>query len=79
VVVALGEGRFRAQPVQVGIESGDRVAIVGGLSAGDRVVTSAQFLIDSESNIDAALARLEGQPQDPEPARHEHDAGQSQQ
>jgi Cu(I)/Ag(I) efflux system membrane fusion protein len=79
VVVALGEGRFRAQPVQVGIESGDRVAIASGLSAGERVVTSAQFLIDSESNIDAALARLEGQPQDPQPAGHEHTTRQSQQ
>jgi Cu(I)/Ag(I) efflux system membrane fusion protein len=79
VVVALGEGRFRAQPVKVGIESGDRVAIAGGLSAGERVVTSAQFLIDSESNIDAALARLEGQPQDQQPAGHEHATRQSQQ
>jgi Cu(I)/Ag(I) efflux system membrane fusion protein len=59
VVLALGEGRFRAQPVQVGIESGDRVAIESGLSAGDRVVTSAQFLIDSESNIDTALMRMD--------------------
>jgi hypothetical protein len=42
-------------------------------------VTSAQFLIDSESNIDAALARLEGQPQDPQPAGHEHTTRQSQQ
>ncbi len=59
VVLALGDGRFRAQPVQVGIESGDRVAIPSGLSAGDRVVTSAQFLIDSESNIDTALKRMD--------------------
>lgn len=59
IVLALGDGRFRAQPVQVGIESGDRVAIERGLSAGDRVVTSAQFLIDSESNIDTALMRMD--------------------
>jgi len=60
VVVALGEGRFRAQPVQVGIESGDRVAIRKGVSAGDVVVVSAQFLIDSESNIGSALTRMQG-------------------
>ncbi len=60
VVVALGEGRFRAQPVQVGIESGDRVAIRRGIAAGDQVVVSAQFLIDSESNIGSALARMQG-------------------
>lgn len=59
VVVALGGGRFRAQPVELGIESGDRVEIRSGLTAGDLVVTSGQFLIDSESNIDAALARME--------------------
>lgn len=59
VVLALGNGRFRAQPVEIGIESGDRVEIRRGLSAGDLVVTSGQFLIDSESNIDAALARME--------------------
>ena len=58
VVVALGGGRFRAQPVEVGIESGDLVEIRSGLSAGERVVTSGQFLIDSESNIDSALGRL---------------------
>jgi Cu(I)/Ag(I) efflux system membrane fusion protein len=62
VVVALGDGRFRAQPVQLGIESGDRIAILSGLSPGARVVTSAQFLIDSESNIDAALSRMQGTP-----------------
>jgi len=59
VVVDLGDGRFRSQPVTVGIESGDRVAILDGLSGGDRVVTSAQFLIDSESNIESALGRMD--------------------
>lgn len=59
VVLELGGGRFRAQPVEVGIESGSRVAIRKGVSAGDRIVTSGQFLIDSESNIDAALSRLQ--------------------
>jgi len=58
VVMALGEGRFRAQPVDIGIESGDRVAIRKGVSAGDLVVVSGQFLIDSESNIEAALNRM---------------------
>ena len=62
VVKALGDGRFRSQSVLVGIESGDRVAIRRGLEAGDEVVTSAQFLIDSESNIESALQRMEPQP-----------------
>jgi Cu(I)/Ag(I) efflux system membrane fusion protein len=64
VVVALGDGRFRSQPVRLGLESGNRIAIRSGLSAGARVVTSAQFLIDSESNIDAALSRM-GDPEAP--------------
>lgn len=59
VVVALGGGRFRAQPVEIGIESGDRVEIRRGIAPGERVVTSGQFLIDSESNIDVALERFE--------------------
>jgi Cu(I)/Ag(I) efflux system membrane fusion protein len=58
VVVALGDGRFRAQPVRLGIESGDRVAIRSGLMAGETIVVSGQFLIDSESNIESALSRM---------------------
>ena len=65
VVLALGEGRFRSRAVSVGIESGDRVAILDGLSAGDRVVTSGQFLIDSESNIGTALGRMEPAAEEP--------------
>lgn len=61
VVIALGDGRFRSQPVRIGIESGDRVAILEGISAGDPVVISGQFLIDSESNIEAALSNMEQQ------------------
>lgn len=60
VILALGKGRFKAQPVKIGIESGDYYQILSGLKAGNKVVTSAQFLIDSESNIKAAASRLEG-------------------
>ena len=73
VVLDLGNGRFRAQPVTVGIESGERVAIRDGLSPGDRVVTSAQFLIDSESNIDSALRRMEDPMKD---SGHDMDEGE---
>ena len=59
VVVETGDGLFESRKVLVGIESGDRVAIRRGLQEGERVVTSAQFLIDSESNIDSALGRME--------------------
>ena len=58
-VLALGDGGFRSQPVRLGIESGDRVAVRTGLRAGDTIVVSGQFLIDSESNIESALARMD--------------------
>jgi Cu(I)/Ag(I) efflux system membrane fusion protein len=69
VVVALGEGRFASRKVVAGPESGDRVAIVEGLTEGELVVTSAQFLLDSEANLDAGLERLESsQGEGPAPA-----------
>jgi len=83
VVLALGNGRFRSQPVRVGIESGERIAIRRGLLAGDDVVVSAQFLIDSESNVQTAMDRMNpepgssGQREDSEADSHPrtHDAG----
>ena len=58
VVVALTETKFRSVPVITGMESEGRIEVLKGLAKGDTVVVSGQFLIDSESNIDAALARL---------------------
>lgn len=58
VIVALGDGRFAPRDVTLGIESGDRVQILEGLKAGERIVTSGQFLIDSQANLEAALQRL---------------------
>ncbi len=60
VIVALGGGRFDVCPVEAGFTMGDRVEILKGLWAGERVVTSAQFMIDSEANVDAAALRLGG-------------------
>ena len=59
IVLDLGNGRFRSQAVETGIESGDRVAITSGLAQGDVIVTSGQFLIDSESDIESALERMD--------------------
>lgn len=55
VLIDLGAGRFRPQAVKVGMQGGDYTEILDGLKAGDRVVTSANFLIDSESRLRAAL------------------------
>lgn len=60
VIVALGDGRFRATQVEVGAESGGQSEIRKGLAAGDKVVLSGQFLIDSEASLSGTLARLEG-------------------
>jgi Cu(I)/Ag(I) efflux system membrane fusion protein len=58
VIVALGEGRFKPVRVHAGIETGDQVEILSGLKEGDKVVVSAQFLIDSESNLQASFRRM---------------------
>jgi len=59
VILALGGGKFRAREVTAGIESGDFVEITSGLDEGDTVVTSAQFLIDSEASLRASFQRME--------------------
>ncbi len=60
VILALADGRFRAADVEVGMESGGEAEIRKGLKAGDKVVVSGQFLIDSEANLRSTLSRLEG-------------------
>src|SRR6266542_5303357 len=62
VFVDLGDGYLEPRQVVVGERFGDRVAITSGLSAGERVVSSGTFLIDSESQLQAA-ARGMGAPQ----------------
>jgi Cu(I)/Ag(I) efflux system membrane fusion protein len=60
VIVALGDGKFRSTPVEVGAEAGGQSEIRKGLQEGDNVVLSGQFLIDSEASLGATLSRLEG-------------------
>jgi Cu(I)/Ag(I) efflux system membrane fusion protein len=55
VLVDKGEGRFEPREVQLGRRGGGFVEITDGLSEGEAVVTSANFLIDAESNLKAAL------------------------
>ncbi|MBL4744407.1 MAG: efflux RND transporter periplasmic adaptor subunit [Cycloclasticus sp.] len=59
VIVTNGDGQFDAKTVTVGIESGAYTEIIDGIMAGDRVVTSGQFLIDSEANLRASIQRLQ--------------------
>ncbi len=58
VVVDAGEGRFQPVDVDVGREAGDMTEIRNGISAGQRVVVSGQFLVDSEASLKGALARI---------------------
>lgn len=59
VVVANEEGRFQPTEVALGRRAGDRIEIRSGLSEGQRVVASGQFLIDSEASLSGALERLQ--------------------
>lgn len=59
VIVSLGDGRFQSRSVAVGMTSGDQIEILSGLKAGEKVVVSGQFLIDSESNLKTGMQRLE--------------------
>lgn len=59
VVVALGDGNYTVHEVMTGIESGDWQEIIAGLELGDEVVTSAQFLIDSEASLAGSIQRLD--------------------
>lgn len=61
VIISLGDGRFDVRSVIVGIESGDQVEVLSGLTPEEQVVISGQFLIDSESNLKASFQRLETQ------------------
>jgi len=60
VVVADGE-RFLPAVVRTGAQTDGHIEILSGLKAGERVVRSGQFLIDSESSLRGALARLDGE------------------
>jgi len=58
VILAMEDNKFRPAEVLSGRESGDRVEIKEGLRDGEIVVTSGQFLIDSEASLNGAFLRL---------------------
>ena len=60
VILALGDGKFKPMEITLGDYSGGYYQVLKGLSAGERIVTSAQFLIDSESNLQAAISQFSG-------------------
>jgi RND family efflux transporter MFP subunit len=60
VFVDRGNGYFEPRQVKTGEREGDRIQILSGLSGGERVVTSGNFLIDSESQMKAAASGMGG-------------------
>jgi Cu(I)/Ag(I) efflux system membrane fusion protein len=58
VVKSLSDGRFQPVEVNTGMWRGDEVEVLDGLEEGDEIVVSGQFLIDSESNLQASFRRL---------------------
>ncbi len=64
VIVQKAEGRFEPREVKLGMRGDDYVAVTKGVQEGEQVVVSANFLIDSESNLKAALGGM----REPKPA-----------
>jgi Cu(I)/Ag(I) efflux system membrane fusion protein len=58
VIVALGDGRFAPAEVETGAETAGQTEIRKGLAAGQQVVVSGQFLIDSEASLKGTLGRM---------------------
>ena len=59
VITVVDDGRYKPVAVELGVESGARIEIRNGLTAGEKIVASGQFLIDSEASLSGALERLE--------------------
>jgi Cu(I)/Ag(I) efflux system membrane fusion protein len=58
VILDRGEGRFEPRAVRIGARGDGFTEIRDGIAEGERVVTAANFLIDAESNLKAALRGL---------------------
>jgi Cu(I)/Ag(I) efflux system membrane fusion protein len=55
VFIDRGEGYFEPREVKLGIKAGDFYEVIAGLTEGEKIVTSANFLVDSESMLKAAI------------------------
>jgi multidrug efflux pump subunit AcrA (membrane-fusion protein) len=60
VFVARADGHFEPRKVRLGAKVDDRYIVLGGLQPGEIVVTSGNFLIDSESQLKSALGAMGG-------------------
>lgn len=75
VFVALGEGKFEPRQVKLGLQDeAGHVQVIGGVLEGERVVTSAQFMFDSESRLREAIQKMRQPRPEPEaPAESDGD------
>jgi len=74
VIVQLAEGRFEPRVVKLGARGGEFVQVLDGIKEGEMVVSSANFLIDAESNLKAALGGMQKAPETAKPAVVGHKA-----
>ncbi len=58
VIVALGEGRFDSRDISIGLSVRGRTEVLSGLTEGERIVVSGQFMLDSETNLREGLTKL---------------------
>jgi len=73
VFVQTGKGTFEPRSVEMGLEANEETEILKGLKAGERVVTSAQFLLDSESSLTEAAAKMIAPEKNAAPAQKRDD------
>ncbi len=76
VILELGEGRFQPADVSTGLVTASHTEIISGLSEGESVVISAQFLIDSEASLEPALRRMSASEQEHPDEHKEHSANE---
>ena len=62
VIVALGDGRFAGRTVRPGVSANGRTEIIAGLTPGEQVVASGQFMLDSEVNLREGFSKLQAPP-----------------
>jgi multidrug efflux pump subunit AcrA (membrane-fusion protein) len=55
--VAEAAGRFAPRELELGLEAGGDVQVLAGLTSGEQVVTSGQFLLDAESRLREAIQK----------------------
>lgn len=73
VLIDRGQGRFEPRVVKLGLKGEDYVEVTEGIEAGDRVVVAANFLLDAESNLSAALKGFTADSAAPAaPTGHQH-------